>query len=115
VTRSYTVRVVAQRLGHSEAEKTLNTYAHMLPDTQQDTAAKLMPPRPATLPSDWDDVARRIQSSTRSFEAASFRSPTSLCSMVAPFTYWRIERSLPCVTMLSSARHGSDAQRPAIG
>jgi integrase len=33
--------VVAQRLGHSKVEMTLNIYAHVLPDMQQDAAAKL--------------------------------------------------------------------------
>lgn len=35
------VHVVAQRLGHSKVEMTLNIYAHVLPDMQQDAAAKL--------------------------------------------------------------------------
>jgi integrase len=32
---------VAQRLGHSKVEMTLNVYAHVLPDRPQDAAAKL--------------------------------------------------------------------------
>jgi integrase len=35
------VHVVAERLGHSKVEMTLNIYAHFLPDMQQDAAAKL--------------------------------------------------------------------------
>ncbi len=35
------VHVVSQRLGHSKAQMTLDTYAPVLPDMQQDTAAKL--------------------------------------------------------------------------
>lgn len=35
------VHVVAQRLGHSKVEMTLNIYAHVLPDMQQDAAARL--------------------------------------------------------------------------
>jgi len=35
------VHVVAQRLGHSKVEMTLNIYAHVLPDMQQDAAATL--------------------------------------------------------------------------
>lgn len=35
------VHVVAQRLGHSKVEMTLNIYAHVLPDMQQEAAAKL--------------------------------------------------------------------------
>ena len=32
---------VSQRLGHSKVEMTLNIYAHVLPDMQQDAAARI--------------------------------------------------------------------------
>ena len=35
------VHVVAQRLGHSDLSMTLNIYAHVLPDMQQNAADKL--------------------------------------------------------------------------
>lgn len=35
------VHVVAERLGHSDVNITLNTYAHVLPDMQQGAAARL--------------------------------------------------------------------------
>ena len=35
------VHVVAERLGHSDINITLNTYAHVLPDMQQSAATKL--------------------------------------------------------------------------
>jgi integrase len=35
------VHVVAQRLGHSKVEMTLNIYAHVLPDMQQQAAERL--------------------------------------------------------------------------
>jgi integrase len=38
---TYAVHVGAQRLGHSKVEMTLNIYAHVLPDMQQEAATKL--------------------------------------------------------------------------
>ncbi len=35
------VKVVSERLGHKQIEKTLNVYAHALPSMQQEAAAKL--------------------------------------------------------------------------
>jgi integrase len=35
------VHVVSERLGHSKVSMTLEVYAHVLPDMQQDAAAKL--------------------------------------------------------------------------
>jgi integrase len=35
------VHVVSERLGHSKVSMTMEVYAHVLPDMQQDAAAKL--------------------------------------------------------------------------
>jgi integrase len=35
------VHVVSERLGHSKVSMTMDVYAHVLPDMQQDAAAKL--------------------------------------------------------------------------
>jgi len=35
------VKVVSERLGHKKVEITMNIYQHILPDMQEDAAAKL--------------------------------------------------------------------------
>jgi hypothetical protein len=35
------IKIVSQRLGHAKVSTTLNTYAHVIPDTQDQVTAKL--------------------------------------------------------------------------